>query len=687
MPAVLIPIITAAGVSGGISLGALGTLQYASIIAYGITIAGSLGASFLLGQQQKRGDSAQQQVTVKQSLPVRTRSYGRVMRAGALGFMETGDGGALYRLVIHDEGEWDAIEQWWLNDVNSGLSGGEVQALPWGSNITIESHLGTDDQTASPALLAAFGGLWTADHRLRGLAYSVMRCGWVQEKNFGKVYPNGVPELRVVARTSKVYDPRTGLTQFSRNPALCILDHLSHRDGLRIAPAMIDQASFAAMAYVHDQPVPLAAGGAEVRYSVDLTYSLTDSPIEVHRRLLQSCDGEIYPTAEGKIGIRGGVFEEPAVTLNEDHITGYRYVGGADKLAAFNHLKLTCTNPNADYQPAEIEPWDDLASQAVLGVLQQELSLTQVTSWTQARRLGRIAFHRGNPDHKLTLQTRAAGVVALGERCVRVTLAELALDATFLIERFELRFDGTQLVGCELVLSSLSAAAYAWSTADEGGAPVTPAPPPAGSLPPEPTGLALSIERTEVTSGVYQLRLRATVNPVSGTPWETIGRYRPVGSALWADMQDAGDWAVVSDVLQDGVEYEVEAAHAGYGGALSGMVGPWCDPQTITAIADSVVTGPPTGFVANGAPGEVALAWTAPGSANLRSVRLYRAASGAGFGAATIVTTVNLSPNQAYDMVDDGLSPGAYDYWARALNRSGLGDATSTAGPITATVT
>lgn len=685
MPAFLIPVITAAGVTDSIAIGTA-SISYASIIAYGITIAGTVGASFLLGGQQKSKGSSQQ-VTVKQALPPRSRSYGRVKVGGSVGFLETGDGGALFRLAIHSEGEWDAIEEWWMNDANANLSGGAVTVLPWGSNITIESHLGSPGEAASSMLLSAFGGIWTSDHRLRGLAYSVVRAGWIQEKYFAKVYPNGVPDLRVVARTAKVYDPRNGLTQFSRNASLCILDHLSHQDGMRIDPAMIDAASFGAFANVCGQAVALGAGGTEPRYQVDLTYQLTDTPIEVHRRLLQACDAEIYPTPDGKIGVRGGVYEAPSVTLTEDHITSYRYTSGHDRLAAFNHLKLTCTNPAADYQPAEIDPWEDVDSQADIGLLQQDLPLLQVSSWTQARRLGKIAIYRGNPRHKLTLQTGPAGVLALGERTVGIVLAELDLDATFVIERCELLFEGNQLKGCALELSSIEAEAWDWSTAEEGSAPVTPQNTTVSNLPPEPTGLLLSVERSEISFGVYQITVRATVDALSGTTWETIGRYRKVGTSLWADMVDGGDWSVVTPVLEDGAEYEIEVAHAGYGGATSGTVGPWTDTETITAVADDVLTGPPTGFVANGGVNQVMLAWTAPGSANLRSVRLYRGAAGLSFDFAVAVTTVILSPNQAFDMLDSGLVAGSYDYWVRALNGSGLGDASSTTGPVTATVT
>lgn len=591
MPAFIIPLIASAlPAIGPIALGGagagFGTVSWgiATVLAYTATTAATLGASLLLNQQKKpKGDP--QQVSVKQSLPARTRSYGKVKIAGAYAFHEVYFG-ALYQIHVHGEGPWHAYNEWWLQDRNASVVDGIVGVLPWGSNVTVESHLGATDQAASPAMLSAFGGagVWTADHRLRGLAYTVLRLGWVQEKFVTKVYPSGVPALRVVAETTKVHDPRTGLTAFSETPALCIRDHLAYERGFAIPPELIDDASFIAKANLDEQAVALSAGGTEPRYRVGFTYDLTQEPREVLRLLLQSCDGEIYPTAEGKVGIRGGAFEEPTVTLDETQIVSYRYSQGNDRLAAFNKLKLTFCNREADYQPVEIDPWEDLDSQAEVGVLQQDLTLQQVPSWTQARRLGKIFAAKANPRHRLTLRTQLAGIIALGERCVRVRLAELDLDEVFYIEKFEVSGD---LSGCELTLASLSADAYAWDPATEEGTPPTPPPDSAVAVAaPMPTGLALALVHAQPSPGVWTVQVRGTVDAIPNSPWSTIGWYRKLGDPDWIEMAADGDWRLLSAMLEDGEVYEVQAAHAGTGGVNSGNISPRTASVLIAAVAD-----------------------------------------------------------------------------------------------------
>ncbi len=683
MPAVLIPFIAAAlptmgpvALAGaGIGFGTI-TWGVATVLAY---TAVTLGASYLLSSMQKKPKGDPQQVTVKQSIPPRTRSYGRVKVGGAMVFMETGGIGALFQVIVHGEGEWDAIEEWWMNDTNGAVSAGVVTVLPWGSNITIESHLGSPGQAASAMLTSTFAGIWTADHRLRGLAYTVMRFAWVQEKYFSKVYPNGPPALRVVARTAKVYDPRNGSTAFSENSSLCIRDYLIHSRGFKISASQIDDTSFAAFANVCDEAVALGAGGTEPRYRVALTYDMTQEPREVLRMLLQSCDAEIYPTADGKVGIRGGKWEAPTVTLTEDHILSYQYEQGNDKLAAFNRLKLTFTHREADYQPVEIDPWEDLASQAEVGVLQQDLTLQQVPSWTQARRLGKIFSARSNPRHRLTLRTNAAGILALGERCVHIKIAELNIDHDFFVEKFEL---GGDLTG-DLTLASLDASAYAWNAAvEEGTPPTVPASTSTINVPPKPTGLVLSLLRVQATAGLFLVKIRATVAPLVSAQWETIGRYRKVGSSNWVEMADDGDWAMVTEVLEDGGEYEVQAAHAGYGGFSSGTIGDWTDSVTITTVADVTAPDSPSGLGATTGAGSALVSWFNPTSSNYYSSLLYRSTVN-DFGSASMIEQVFGSPG-AFMEHPESLAAGTYYWWIVSTNRSGA--QADPVGPATGTV-
>lgn len=166
-----------------------------------------------------------------------------------------------------------------------------------------------------------------------------------------------------------------------------------------------------------------------------------------------------------------------------------------------------------------------------------------------------------------------------------------------------------------------------------------------------------------------------------------IGRYRVVGATDWVDMAADGEsrGRVISSVLADGQAYEAQGAIATYGRASQSN---WTatDPATITAVADDTSTGPPTGFVVTGGAGQASGAFTTPNAANFGSAKVFRGTT-ANFAQATAILTYNGSPSQAFDFTDQGRPPGTYRYWVRAFNRSGFGDASSTSGPITVTVT
>jgi len=86
------------------------------------------------------------------------------------------------------------------------------------AGVTVTHYLGTETQTADPTLAANIAGY--ADD-LKGVVYSVI------------VIPVGTsgiasaPQFSVTMKGRKVYDPRTGLTQYSTNTALCLANFIS----------------------------------------------------------------------------------------------------------------------------------------------------------------------------------------------------------------------------------------------------------------------------------------------------------------------------------------------------------------------------------------------------------------------------------------------------------------------------
>lgn len=413
----------------------------------------------------------QAQAVINQSAGSRIRGYGRALLGGTRAFWDS-KGGELYQIVMMHHGEIDHVEGFKIGDKNVEVeSSGNVSTSPFNNLVRIYHRVGSSNQTTYPMMLTDWD-MWTEDHRLRGIAHFLVRFSSPSQSDYSKVFPDGYnTPVRALCRLSRVWDPRNDNIAWSDNSALCILDYLTHPDGYRLTRDDIDLNSFALFANLCDEDVPLAAGGTEKRYRLWGVYQLTDEPHAVLRKMLNTCDGEIYENAEGQIAIRGGKWEAPTVTLPAAGNLGHSMEQGNNRFSAFNELKILYTSPDHDYQTMEATAWIDAADQAERGPIVSDLDLDFVPSPTQARRLAKIHQAKANPRWKGRLQHNAYGLNVLGERTVRSILPELEIDGAFFVAGIQ---PSPDLTSVEIEVMSIEQAAYTWTTAEEGENPPIP---------------------------------------------------------------------------------------------------------------------------------------------------------------------------------------------------------------------
>lgn len=565
MPQAIAPVLAAAGVSGGIAIGTE-VISFATIGAYAILFGGTVGGGILLKTLDKGARHAQPWTTIRQSITPRVRGYGRVKMSGAMFYM--GANRTLIQGIAFCEGEIDGYEEVWLNDKICPYTPGSFFTFggwSWGFNVTIDLRLGTPWQSVAGAWARAGHYWWDYTHYNSGLAYATLSCGlpFQAEKNFSKVYQSGVPAVRVVARLLKIYDPRTGLTAWSQNPALCVYDYLTSSRGFNIPAANLNTSSFITAANLCDESVViLASPFTEKRYSFNGVYTLDEEPRVVLRRLLASCDGEIVQLPDGKIGLRGGKWDPPTFTITDSMVLSYEIQQGNDKLAAFNQLRIRYRDMSfyGDYQIVEGLQWDDVAAQNLSGeVLPRDFDCTPCSSASQARRLAKIAMFKGNPQWIITLNTNLAALNALGDRTVQLVLDDLGINASFFVMKFEIAGD---LKGCALQLSSLDSKAYEWNASEEGYSPNYTNSDQQFKIP-IPTGLVLTFEGTLVSLGVTPLRIVASVTPPFDTSLGLVCQISGDGRLTWTDMSDGGgfsDFAQISNQTRINKTYSVRAA-------------------------------------------------------------------------------------------------------------------------------
>ncbi|WP_108398796.1 phage tail protein [Devosia submarina] len=558
----------------------------AGVAASVIVGAAFLGVSMLLTPRPPVMKTPQAQAVVNQSTGARLRGYGYALLGGTRAFFDSKDG-FLYQVIMMHSGWIDFIEHFRVGDQQVTLNGdGDVTAPDvfvsdntGNPYIRIRAHTGSPNQPADAMMMDAWPGVWTSAHRLRGIAYLATRFRSPRSDNASIVYPESYnTPVRALCRLSRIWDPRNGNTVWSDNPALCILDYLTHPDGFKKTRDDIDLNSFAIFANLCDEAVPLAAGGTEKRYRLWGVYSLNDEPEDILRKMRATCDAELYQNAQGKIAIRGGKWEAPTVTITDRDILGHSMEQGNNRFAAFNELKIMYTSPLHDFQTMEATAWIDTADQDERGPIPSDLDLDFVPSPSQARRLAKIHISKSNPRWKGRVKTNLLGLNALGERTIALEISELEIDEAFYVAGFSIASD---LTSVEIEVMTISEAAYQWNPAsEEGQNPAIPQDTTPDLSYPVPEGLELSVDDDGIITATVDdparsgLALQVQIRAGAGSTWQEM------------DVQDDNVSAVFGPVA-DGT-YEVRAR---WTGALN-AAGEWAFPYVTITVPVPPPPGP-----------------------------------------------------------------------------------------------
>lgn len=278
----------------------------------------------------------------------------------------------------------------------------------WASSSTplarIKTYLGTADQLADADLIAASGGKWTANHRLRGLAYSYVRLEYDQDV-FGAL---GIPNFSRVMRGHKWRDPRTSLTTWTDNAALCTAGYLTEYMGATLA--QIPSAELIAEADVCDELVALdALGATEARYTVNGVLSTEASP---RANLEALCEAMASPLpvpawAQGRYAIQCGRHLSPTLTITEGDLADGPIVIQPESSRAdqINRVVASYVEPGRSYTTVEAPPVTNALYVADDGGidLPTELQLDMCTGSLRAQRLAKILLERARQGMRVQL--------------------------------------------------------------------------------------------------------------------------------------------------------------------------------------------------------------------------------------------------------------------------------------------
>lgn len=436
MPPVVAAIAAIAGaIASSVTVGTIVTAVVGGIVSTGLGLAA--GALFkqrtpnVQGVGQRARETVENVVGTVEYVPV---VYGQSRVGGLRVYCDVGkdDRKTLYQATVLCEGEIEEIVAVRVN--NTGYTTQFV--VPY-------YLLGTDSQTP-PAAFYSGAPKWTQNHRLAGLAAILTRI----PKN-ANTFPN-IPVITAQVKGKLVYDPRTGTTAYSTNPALCIRDYLTNtRYGKGLAAAELDDDSFIDAANYCDQLVSNSTGGTQKRYECN--------GILLTRQTIQQNLDELLTSCNGTVAFTGGKYrliilkpEVATFTFDQSVIIGGFQIKYEGKRFKFNRVEAEYINPGKNWQP-DIAIYEDADWLAIDGEpLTTKIELPYTTNRDTAIQIAQIALRQSRLDKKVEFRANLAALQVNVGDVVNITHPVPGwTDVKFRVVGLTLEPQGEVVVSCE----------------------------------------------------------------------------------------------------------------------------------------------------------------------------------------------------------------------------------------------
>lgn len=287
-------------------------------------------------------------------------------------------------VVVHLAGHaCDDVTHVWLDDElltrqASTTSGADIEFRhPNGAGF-IYIYLG--DHNKVPPTLA---GLPDWDNSMRG----DQQCfAHVKLRSDPDKWPSSIPNAKFAVKGMRLFDPRTGQTQWSDNPALMVR---WYRTALKLG-IPVDE-SYISSANICDELVSTPSG-TEKRYRCNYAFFADTNPRQVLQTIRATCSGESLRVA-GRHAMQVGAFYGPGVvTLNENDVVGDITVNpDVRRRDLINTVSAKYADPEDNWNTVDMPVFTHAGFVAQDGYeVVDDLDLMSVPSPYQAQRLAKI---------------------------------------------------------------------------------------------------------------------------------------------------------------------------------------------------------------------------------------------------------------------------------------------------------
>jgi hypothetical protein len=216
------------------------------------------------------------------------------------------------------------------------------------STVRVQKHLGTANDPVDAYLNGLLPAKWPATSVLRGFTYTVVTLDLNQPE-----FQGGIPDIEVLLRGKKLFDPRTSTTAWSQNNALVIYDYLTS-EMCGVPASDLPLADFIAAANVCDESTVYGP-----RYTFNGDVTADQSAQKVLEKMAQSMAGGIVSTSWS---VWAGKYVAPVMALQQSDIVGaISITPGVADADLYNGVRGQFISAENDYVPTDFQPYQNNA--------------------------------------------------------------------------------------------------------------------------------------------------------------------------------------------------------------------------------------------------------------------------------------------------------------------------------------
>ncbi|EMQ2086628.1 DUF1983 domain-containing protein [Salmonella enterica subsp. enterica] len=432
MASVVIAVASAALGMGAISAGITSAMGIALAVAsVAVGMVGSMIAKSKLPSYSDYTSQSDRKQVLRSSVASDVVIYGHCVVSGLLVFAEEEGGDQV-------EGEWlhlvlaicahpvDQVGQIWL---------GEDKIEDFGSYAVWEVHNG---QTECDAFLLENCPSWKSDMIGRDMCWLRLSLKYDAE-----LFPYGLPNIKMEIWGKKLYDPRLGVTQYSENAALVILDY--YRNYLDVTDSEIYWDNIKSQANICGEAVTTPEGEMEQRYRLNGAFDLSETPTAVLDSMLLCCAATPVFIG-GRFGLQvGAYYGPPELTITESQIVDTVQITSETELReATNAVYGTFIDPAQEYTQTDFTPiiMQDWINEDGYEI-KEDLDLRFVSSPYQAARIANIYLRQKRCGRSVSVPMNMSGMGYIRGANVYLNIPQLGIEKSeFRIKENTFSIDG-----------------------------------------------------------------------------------------------------------------------------------------------------------------------------------------------------------------------------------------------------